>query len=45
MRAEARVKQSKVHEAREDLQAIASADLSNPAVRRAKALEIALKNL
>ncbi len=45
MRAEARVKQSKVQEAREDLQVIASADLSNPAVRRAKALEIALKNL
>ena len=45
MRAEARVKQGKLDDARDDLRAIAAADLSHPAVRRAKALEIALKKL
>ena len=45
MRAEARVKQGKLDDARDDLRAIAAADLSQPAVRRAKALEIALKKL
>jgi predicted Zn-dependent protease len=45
MRAEARVKQGNTDGAREDLKAIAQADLSIPAVRRAKALEIALSKL
>lgn len=45
MRAEARVKQGNTDGAREDLKSIAGADLSNPAVRRAKALEIALAKL
>jgi predicted Zn-dependent protease len=45
MRAEARVKQGNAAGAREDLGAIAGADLSNPAVRRAKALEIALAKM
>jgi hypothetical protein len=42
MRAEARLKQGNAAGAREDLGALGGADLSNPAVRRAKALETAL---
>jgi predicted Zn-dependent protease len=45
MRAEARVKLGNTAGAREDLKAVASADLSNPAVRRARALEMALAKL
>jgi predicted Zn-dependent protease len=45
MRAEARVKQGNTAGARADLAVIAGADLSNPAVRRAKALEIALSKI
>jgi predicted Zn-dependent protease len=45
MRAEARVKQGNTAGAREDLASIAHADVSIPAVRRAKALELALSRL
>ncbi|MBM4280193.1 MAG: tetratricopeptide repeat protein [Deltaproteobacteria bacterium] len=45
MRAEARLRQGNPAGARDDLKAIAGADASNPAVRRAKALEIALSRM
>ncbi len=45
MRAEARAKQGNAQGARDDLKAISGADLSIPAVRRAKALETALSKL